>query len=337
MLSFNKTKALDFICVGRANVDLYAVERDTTLQATSGFVKSVGGTPANIAVALSRLGAKAGFIGKVSKDPLGDFVYNYLESKGIDVTHLTYDHSGSRTSLVLAEVKQDECEVLFYRNNAADLLISTDDIEEEFIRNAKAVILTGTAFSASPSREAMFSIINYARQNGTLVILDLDYRPSEWTNPEEASIYYNMAADKVDILIGNTEEFDILDYLNLVKKEENTIQQLLDNRAQLVICKMGKKGAKVYTKWGEVVERDVFPVEKLKPYGSGDAFAAAFLNALLTEGQSIDESLKLASAAGAILVSKSGCAEAMPSKEEILKFIDVQENPNLIHATSFLQ
>lgn len=326
MLNIDKTRKVDFICVGRANVDLYAIERDTSLKLTSGFVKSVGGSPANIAIALSRLGAKAGFIGKLSKDDLGAFVFDYMKSKGVDVTHLTFDDSGSRTSLVLAEVKEDDCEVLFYRNNASDLLIKPDDIEEEYIKKAKCVILTGTALSASPSREAMFSIINYARQNNTLVILDLDYRASEWKSIEEVSIYYNMAAKNADIIFGNKEEFDIIEYMNLVKNENNAPHRLLNGHAKIVVCKYGGQGSTVYTKSGDEIKYGVFNVKKLKPYGSGDAFAGAFLHSLINEEKSIEESLKLATAAGAILVSKPRCAEAMPSKEEILQFIKMYEN-----------
>ncbi len=330
MLNIQKQRKIDFICVGRANVDLYAVERDTSLRMTSGFVKSVGGSPANIAVALSRLGAKTGFIGKVSKDAMGDFVFEYLKSKGVDVTHLTYDDTGSRTSLVLAEVKQDNCEVLFYRNNAADLLIDTADIEEEYIGQAKVVIITGTALSASPSREAMFSIINYARQNKTLVVLDLDYRASEWKSLEEASIYYNMAANNADIVIGNDEEFEILEYMDLVKKANHVPGRLLNAQAKIVVRKYGSKGSVIHLKSGEQVKRGIFKVPPLKPYGSGDAFAAAFLHSIVNEEQSIEESLKLATAAGAILVSKPGCAEAMPSKEEILQFIRTQESKEMV-------
>lgn len=324
VLEMQKNKTLDFICVGRANIDLYAVERDTDLQTTSGFVKSIGGTPANIAVALSRLGAKVGFVGKISEDALGEYVFNYLESKGLDVTHLTYDYSGSRTSLVFAEVKKDNCEVLFYRNKASDLCLSSDDIEEEYIKKAKVVILTGTALTASPSREAMFSIINYARQNQTLVVFDLDYRASEWKNIEEASIYYNLAAKQADIIIGNNKEFDILDYIHTAEGGQFIPKRYLNSITKMVLNKNGGNGSIIYTK-DKIYKYGVFKVEKLKPYGSGDAYAATFLNALVLDQKPIEESLELAAAAGAILVSKPGCAEAMPSKEEVLQFIKLHK------------
>lgn len=329
-INIKKDRLFDFVCVGRANIDLYAVERDTSLKATSGFVKSVGGSPANIAVALSRLGAKAGFIGKISKDPLGDFVLEYLASKGVDTRHLTYDSSGGKTSLAFAEVKKDNSEVLFYRNKASDLQLSSDDIEEEYIKNTKAVLLTGTAFSSSPSREAMFSILNYARQYDTLSILDLDYRASDWNSMEETAIYYSMAAQKADIIFGNEEEFEILDYLNLVREEANIPERLLSQGTQLVICKYSDKGSITYTKSGRKIETGVFPVTKLKPYGSGDAFVATLLDAMFIDEKSLEESLMFASAAGAILVSKQGCAEAMPSKEEINRFLRKNKEKQLV-------
>jgi len=307
MLNIQKDRLIDFICIGRANVDLYAVERDTPLNKVNSFEKSVGGSPANIAVALSRLGAKAGIITKVANDAMGTFVAEFLESKGVDISHLKFDESGSRTSLVLAEVKQEDCQVLFYRNNPSDILINIEDIDENYIKKAKAVVLTGTAFSASPSREAMFTILKYARQNKTFVVFDMDYRVSEWKSKEEASIYYNVAAKQADIIIGNDEEFEILDFMNATKSDKHTAESLLNNQAKLVVCKYGSKGCTIYQKDGEAVSRGIFKVNKLKPYGSGDAFAAAFLHTLINEELGVEESLKLATAAGAILVSKPGC------------------------------
>ncbi len=326
MLHIQKNRAIDFICIGRANVDLYAVERDTPLNKVNSFEKSVGGSPANIAVALTRLGAKAGIITKVAKDAMGTFVSEFLQSYGVDVSHLKLDDSGSRTSLVLAEVKQEDCQVLFYRNNPSDILINIDDINEAYIKQAKAVILTGTAFSASPSREAMFATIQYAKQNQTLVVFDMDYRVSEWRSKEDASIYYQLAASQADIIIGNDEEFEILEFMNLSKSDRHTAESLLNAQAQLVVCKYGSKGCTVYQKDGEPVSREIFKVEKLKPYGSGDAFAAAFLHSLINEKLNVTASLKWATAAGAILVSKPGCAEAMPTKEEIEQFIEMYES-----------
>ena len=235
------------------------------------------------------------------------------------------DDSGSRTSLVLVEVKPDNCNALFYRNNASDLLINIEDIDEDFISNAKAVVLTGTAFSASPSREAMFAIIKYAQQNQTLVVFDMDYRVSEWKSEIEASVYYNMAASQADIVIGNDEEFEILEFMDSTKVSKPAAERLLNEQAKIIVCKYGSKGCTIYQSNKEPVNRGIFKVEKLKPYGSGDAFAAAFLHSLINEGQGIDESLKMATAAGAILVSKPGCAEAMPTKEEILQFIEIHE------------
>ena len=317
MIIFPEGRKLDFICVGRANVDLYA-EQDTLLKDSYTFVKSVGGSPANIAVSLNRLGAKVGFIGRVSKDPLGDFVYNYLQAEGVDLAGLNYDASGAKTSLAFAEVKRENCSVVFYRKDAVDMNIQPAEIDQAYIKNAKAVVLTGTAFSRNPSREAMFAIIRHAKENDAHIVLDLDYRASEWTNTAETARHYQKAAELSDIVIGNKEEFEVLDYDN--KNHEEMARHLLASGASLVILKNGKEGSLAFAKNAEIIKMGAFDVQAIKPYGAGDAFAGTLLYGL-SRGISLRNSLEMASAAGAILVSKFGCAEAMPYLEELEQFM----------------
>ena len=112
------------ICLGRAGVDLYSVESNLDFLDVKHFRKSVGGSPANIAVALSTLGANVGFIGKVSDDPFGHYVKSFLERKGVNTDGLLFDHSGSKTSLAITEMKPENCGVLFYRERPSDLATS---------------------------------------------------------------------------------------------------------------------------------------------------------------------------------------------------------------------
>lgn len=303
---------LDFICVGRANVDLYAVEPNVSLKKTTGFRKSIGGSPANIAVALSRLGAKVGFIGKVSDDAFGNYVLEFLREEGVQLSHLSYASDSSRTSLAFAEVKAPQSKVLFYRKEAADLELSPQDIEEAYIKSCKRVVLSGTAFSHQPSRDAMLAIMEYAQKHQSEIVLDLDYRPSQWRDQAEAIEQYLRAVEQANLIIGNKEEFQLLGVPQ---------QELFNGRTNLIICKYGEQGSEVITAGGVKVAMGIFPVRALKPYGSGDAFAAAFLYATVMEGWDLEKSLRWASAAGAILVSRFGCAEAMPFKDEIEGFI----------------
>lgn len=321
MLEFPRDRKIEVICIGRANVDFYTMNRGVSLIEATGFVKYVGGSPANIAVALSRLGTKTGLISKVSDDQLGHYVLNYLKNEGVDIQHVGIDKSGkTRTSIAFIEVKPDNCDTLFYRKEASDLTIMPTEISEEYIKSAKAILISGTALSDNPSREAVFTAMLFAKKHGTLIFFDLDYRASEWEAIEEASVYYTKAAKQADVIIGNKEEFKVMEFCQLNTDTTAMIQQFFDLQAQIVVFKNGEEGSITYTRNEPPIQTTIFPVEVLKPYGAGDAFAGAFIYALLQKKQ-LTICLKLASAAGAIVVAKESCSEAMPSITEIENFI----------------
>ena len=320
-------RPIDAICLGRAGVDLYAREANTDFNDVSGFEKYVGGSPANIAVALAKLGAKSGLISCVSDDGLGQYVCDYLKSMGVDLQGIAVDKTGSRTSLAITEMKPSNCEVVIYRNNAADLSLSAQQIDPTYIASAKMLIVTGTALSTSPSREATLLAIDYARRAGTLVVLDIDYRPYSWGSPEDSALYYQLAAGLSDIVIGNREEFDVMEYMidRGNKDDDKTAARYLIKSTQVVVIKAGELGSKIYTRNGCHFEQGIFPVTVKKPFGAGDSFAGALVYALL-EGYGLQIGVKMGSAAAAINVSRDSCTEAMPTLKELQDFIAEREN-----------
>ena len=321
-LIFAGDRPLDFIAMGRAGVDLYARERNTPLEAVSGFDKFVGGSPANIAAGLAKLGARVGFIGKVSEDPLGRYVVDYLRGIGIDVTQIAFDASGSKTGLAFTEMKAEDCALVMYRNNAADLLIRPQDVSEDYIRQAKALVLSGTALCRSPSRDAVFLALAYARKHGTVVIFDVDYRPYSWGSPEEVSIYYSLAAEKCDVIIGTREELDAMEYAIDPGNTDDaaSARRWFGHNARIVVIKHGKNGSFAYTREGQTYRGGIFPVELVKPFGAGDAFASAFSHGLL-QGHDVSACLEAGAASASIVISRDSCVEAMPTIGEIEDFI----------------
>ncbi|WP_263080903.1 5-dehydro-2-deoxygluconokinase [Endozoicomonas sp. Mp262] len=326
LIQFRQDRPLDVITLGRAGVDLYALEAGVDMIDVSGFKKSVGGSPANIAVAIARQGGRAGLISCVSNDSLGRFVCHHLESYGIDLKGIKVDDSGSRTSLAVTELKPSGCEVIIYRNNAADLTLRPDQISEEYIASAKVLLVTGTALSASPSREATFTAIEFARKQKTVVVLDLDYRAYSWKSAAESAAYYRMAAQQSDILIGNREEFDVLEYLIDPHNtcDDKTAERFLTGKTKIILLKAGEQGSKVYCRDGHCFEQGIFPVEVMKPFGSGDSYAGTAILAMIS-GASLEQAVKMGSAAAAINVSKDSCTEAMPTSDELAAFIAERE------------
>ena len=323
-LPIQEDRPIDFICMGRANVDLYPTELGQTLGQASAFVKHVGGSPANIAVGLSRLGAQVSFISVVSDDPLGNYVVAYLKEAGIDTTNILKDTTGTRTSLAFAEIIPEKSDVVFYRNNASDLQLSHPQIQEAQFDQAKALVITGSSFSASPSRETLFHAIDMAHQKDVLVFFDLDFRPSEWHNLHDVALYYQMAAEKADVVIGTHEEF-MVTYPSAAEAQQNrhveaVILDLLERHPRYVILKEGKHGATLLTEDGKHVQQSAFQVDAIKPYGAGDAFAASLFYGILHQ-EPTQEVMQNAAAAAALVVTRVGCADAMPDPSEIEEFL----------------
>lgn len=328
-ISFKQDRELDAIVLGRAGVDLYAREANTDIADISGFDKYVGGSAANIAVAVNRLGAKVGFISCVADDAFGRYVQGYMAQQGINLDGMMVDNSGSRTSVAFTEMKPSDCDVLIYRNNASDLMLKTEQIDASYIQKSKTLIVTGTALSASPSREAALLAMQYARSVGTLVVLDVDYRPKTWRTDVDASIYYGIASNLSDIVIGNREEFDMMETVVAPgnKNDDETAQRFLQGNTQVVIIKAGELGSRVYCKDGKQFEQGIYRVEAKKPFGSGDSFAGALIWTL-TNGGTLEQGVSNGSAAAAINVSGTSCTEAMPTKQELESFIAKFEQSN---------
>jgi 5-dehydro-2-deoxygluconokinase len=312
-----QARPLDVLCLGRAGVDLYAVQKNTPLEAVTQFNKSVGGSPANIATAVARLGGRSGVISVVADDGLGRSVVQFLQRNGVDTKGIKTSQNRALTSLALTEIQPTDCQVVIYRQNAADLQLNQTDIDPAQLASSKILLLTGTAFSAEPSRAACFHAMACARASSTQVVLDMDYRPYGWQSEDEAAITLVEASAQCDLLIGNLEEFAVL--LRALPAGTGA-KDLLTASLQTVIVKNGAQGCEVFTHGGQVFRQGIFRVVAQKPMGSGDAFAGAVLWALC-QGQEWPQALACGAAAAAINVSRDTCADAMPSLAELNAFM----------------
>ncbi|MGL5956866.1 MAG: 5-dehydro-2-deoxygluconokinase [Brevinema sp.] len=324
-MKFDSSKKNDVIAIGRAGVDFYATESEKDFNDVLTFERYVGGSPANIAVALAKRGAKVGFIGKVSDDMLGKYVLHYFRQQQIDTSHILLDCSNhTRVTLAVTETKATNCGVVIYRNNASDTYIDIADIKEEYIKQTKILLVSGATLAMLPSRDASLYAIELAHKHNVKVVLDLDYRAYSWRCPEEVSIYYELAAKKSHIIIGNREEFDALEYIWLKDNKDDNVsaQRFLNYDTEIVIIKHGEKGSTTFLKDGSVVQGHLFTMPSiLKPHGAGDAFAGNFLYELLQEN-TIQKALESGAAAAAMVVSQHiCCSEANPTTEELEEFI----------------
>ncbi|MGG2028693.1 5-dehydro-2-deoxygluconokinase [Gottfriedia sp. S16(2024)] len=331
-LTFRNQSSIDFIALGRLCIDLNANEINRPMEETITFTKYVGGSPANIAIGLSRLGKKTGFIGRVGDDQMGSFILNYLNKNQIDTSNVLIDQSGSKTGLAFTEIKSPvDCSILMYRDNVADLKLEPRDIKEDYIKRAKALLISGTALAQSPSREAVFLAVEYARKHDVCVFFDIDYRPYSWNSVEETAIYYNLIAQKCDVIIGTREEFDMMECFenNPLHNDEITAKKWFSYHAKIVVIKHGKDGSIAYTSHGEKVKGRTFPAKVIKTFGAGDSYAAGFIYGLM-EGWDLLESMNFGASAASIVISSHSCSDAMPTVNQINEYIQKCQNGEIV-------
>ncbi|MBB6734825.1 5-dehydro-2-deoxygluconokinase [Cohnella zeiphila] len=321
---FPEGREFEFVAIGRLCIDLNANEINRPMEQTMTFTKYVGGSPANITIGMSRLGRKTAFIGKIADDQMGRFIHGYLTREGIDTRNVVTDKTGAVTGLAFTEIKSPtDCSILMYRDNAADLKLSPTEVSEELIASSRMLLVSGTALAASPSREAALLALDYARKHGTVVVLDIDYRPYTWKSPEETAAYCNLAAEKSDIIVGTREEFDQMERFerNPDRSDRYTAEKWFGCKAGIVIIKHGKEGSIAYTKDGGEHRARSFPAKVVKTFGAGDSYAAGFLHGLLS-GWTIERSMEFGSAAACIVISSHSCSDAMPTETQVKDYIE---------------
>lgn len=315
---------LDIILLGRVAIDLNPAvsEGFKPLKEVVHFEKYVGGSPANIACGITRHGMKAGFIARVSNDAFGDFVIDYFNDHGIDTSHITRCTHGEKLGLTFTEMlSPTESSILMYRNQIADLQLSPADIDEDYIRQAKAILISGTALAQSPSREATLKAVMLAKKCDTKIIFDIDYRPYNWESNDAISIYYSLVAAKADIIMGSREEFDLTERLLCEhRNDEESAEAWFQEGAKIVVIKHGMKGSTAFTCEGEHYSVKPFPVISRKGFGGGDGYASAFLYGIFQEWDMID-CLEFGSGEASMMVRSNNCSDDLPTTQEVKDFI----------------
>lgn len=312
----------DFLIVGRAGMDFYPDPPGTRTEDAESFVSCLGGSSANIGVALVKQGCKAALVTRVSDDAIGRFAINQLDRYGVDRTHVKPVGGEARNSLAVVETRMEDHQSVIYRNGAADFEMTVADVEAARYSGRSALITTGTVFAADPSRTAAFRAFALARDAKIPLIFDIDYRPYSWTSPQIASDVLSRAGDLCDVIIGNDVEFGFMagDYDKGLEKARTLAEQ-----GKLIVYKMGEKGAITFHD-GDEIRTGIYRTDALKPTGAGDSFMGGFI-AGLANGHDVKSAVLRGSASAAMVVARVGCAPAMPTTTELEAFLANHPGP----------
>lgn len=328
------TRPLDFIALGRAAVDLYGEQIGGRLEDMTSFAKYLGGCPANISVGAARLGLKPAMLTRVGDEHMGRFVRETLVAEGVDVSHVKTDPQRLTALVVLGIRDQDTFPLIFYRENCADMAVSPEDFDADFIASAKALLVTGTHFSTTHVDRTSRQAIALARTVGTKVMLDIDYRPVLWgltghglgeerfIASETVSVHLQSIVPHCDLVVGTEEE------IHIAGGSTDTFIALRNLRAltaATLVVKRGAHGCTVFSgpipaSFAEAIDCPGFPVSVFNVLGAGDGFMAGLLRGWL-RGEDWKTAANYANACGALVVSRHGCAPAMPSWAEMTSFI----------------
>lgn len=314
------TRTYDVLCMGRSSIDLYSNDVGAPFEQITSFAALVGGCPTNISVGTRRLGLKSVLLTAFGKDKVGDFVRHFLDREGVE-TKFAATKPGRRTSAVLLGIEPpDRFPLVYYRDNNADIQLDIDDVLAAPVAESRLLLISGTGLSGQPSHSATQYAAEWATTLGTEVVLDIDYRADQWHDARAFGVSIRRTLPLCDIAIGTEDE------VKAATGEDNperAVSRLLEGVRKAVVFKRGGDGSRVYTKDGQVLDAAPFKIEVLNVLGAGDAFASGFLYGHL-QGWGWAKAARMGNATGAIVVTRQGCANDMPTLVEALALVEAQ-------------
>ncbi len=332
----------DSIHMGRSSIDLYANEVGSPFIDIKNFAAYVGGSPTNISVGLRRLGSKTAILTGLGQDPVGDFILDFLRKEDVE-TQFSPRKEGHRTSAVVLGIEPpNKFPLVYYRDNCADIELTIDDVLATPIAESRVFQFAGTNLYQDPCRSATLFAVELAQKSETEVILDIDFRPDQWHDPRAFGVVIRSVLPNVDIVLGTDDEINAVmladpNQMELtdsqvsdtkVHGDVNTaIKSILSLGPKAVLQKRGSDGVRVHLKQEDGLSKQIealgFPVDIYNILGAGDAFAAGFIYGYIN-GWGWYKSAQLGNACGAIVVTKHGCANFMPTYNEVMAFVETR-------------
>ncbi len=290
------------------------------------YEQNPGGAPANVLVALSRLGKKGAFIGMVGKDQFGAFLENTLKKEKIETRGLRISND-VRTTLAFVHLNsQGDRSFSFYRNPGADLMLRPEDVDRQLIKDSRIFHFGSVSMAGEPARAATLAAAKFARENGVLVSFDPNYRPLLWPSEGEARSAMEEALQYADILKVSDEELELI---TGTADLEKGAAGLFNRGIRVIYVTLGAKGCFFYgpAGFGSVPS---FPVNAIDTTGAGDGFWGTVLYHLCGKSREelaqisrseMGEIAMFSCAAGALTTTKKGAIPGIPTRQEIIAFI----------------
>lgn len=334
------SRTYDSLHMGRSSIDLYSNDVGAPFPEIKSFAAYVGGSPTNISVGLRRLGMKPALLTAVGADPVGDFILEFLRKEGVETRFIPRKPDRRTSAVVLGIEPPDKFPLVYYRENCADIALTIDDVLAAPVADCRVFQFAGTNLSREPSRSATFFAAELARRAGVEVVFDIDFRPDQWHDPRAFGVMARAMLPLVDIVLGTEDEINAAmlqdpAQITLTHSQvsdtkvggniEANIAALLALGPKALLQKRGAEGLRIHLARPdgppERIDCPGFPVKVYNILGAGDAFAAGFLCGYL-RGENWYRAGRMGTACGAIVVTRHGCANFMPTFDEMMTFVD---------------
>lgn len=316
------------IALGEVLIDFIAMKAGLSLQEAKAFHREAGGAPANVAVAASRLGVPARFVGRVGKDPFGKYLAQVLAQSGVDTKYVI---ASGETETTLAFVTWEEggkTDFHLYGNLGAASLLDPKDITDEMFEGAAAFHFGSVSLAAPQSAAATRKALHMARDRQLLVTFDPNIRDSCWGSAREAREAVLGVLPDCEVVKLSEAEACLLTGKTDV---EAAAQGLVRRGPHLVVVTLGQEGCHYRTS-GFSGWLESFEIESVDATGAGDAFMGGLLaHAITQEGgkleglraHRIEEMLRYASAVAALAMTRTGAMTALPDGETVEGFLQL--------------
>ncbi|MGK5508607.1 PfkB family carbohydrate kinase [Brevibacillus formosus] len=314
----------DVIALGELLIDFTPVGVND--QGNNLFCQNPGGAPANVLVALSKLGKRTAFLGKVGNDQFGHFLGDILKQQNIDTSGLVYTNDYHTTLAFVHLDKTGDRSFTFYRKPSADMMLQESELELERLAHAKFFHFGSVTLTDEPSRTATLAAASRARELGVLVSFDPNFREPLWKDHGKAREMIWQGIRLSHIIKLSEEEFALLTGTDDLVEGTKMLEDHADKR--LILVTLGEKGA--FYRFGQTTGLvPGYKVNAVDTTGAGDAFVGGILYHLL-EREGLDEltaseiesMLRFTNAAGAFVTTKNGAIPAMPTIHDIQSIME---------------
>ena len=293
------------------------------------FEQNAGGAPANVAVAVSRLGISAAFVGKVGRDMHGDFLRETLEKNGIDTRGLVSDDKAFTTLAFVSIDSEGDRKFAFGRKPGADMFLKKEELNHDVLENCRILGIGSLSMTDEPARSATLEAIKIAHTHGARIAYDPNYRAQLWSGDIEARKYMRKLARYADYIKLSDDEIEMVTGFT---EPEEAADLLLSKGAKVVVVTMGKNGALLAVPGKKKRISAINKYKIVDTTGAGDSFWGAFLYKLLLEDDmdvvtfdQLCENTEFASAAAIYCCMHRGALESMPTGEDVERILQAEK------------